>query len=147
MSGPLRDSLLAEQTAIDGLLVEMVEAPAPVDAALQNARWIRFVGALVAQLDAEDELVAALPHERDVRVLILEHRYIRGRLAELGEAARRGELATSALKSFRDVLRAHTRNDDRLLYGWVDGGLAAERRKAVFEGLTTRIERMRSSAV
>lgn len=129
--------------AIDALLGAVIYGLAnDHEGSARAERWTRFVDALVAQLDAEDELVAALPYERDVRVLVQEHRFLRARLSELGDAMRRGEPVLGALRMFRDVLLAHARNDDRLLYGWVEGALGRERRTAVREGLERRMQRV-----
>lgn len=141
---PLRDRLLAEQTTLDALLDSVIASLAEPSAPSQAfAVWPNFVRGLVAQLDAEDELVSAMPYERGARVLVQEHGYIRIRLRELDGALRRGDLRRGTLETFREILRAHARNDDRLLYRWAEDALAGERRKGVLDEVTKRVQVLR----
>ncbi|HVH46546.1 MAG TPA: hypothetical protein VM925_29595 [Labilithrix sp.] len=134
----LRDRLLAEHAGIEFLLDEVIVAVEGGASAV--VPWKRFSSALLAQIDAEDgHLVTALPDDRSARLLRHEHCYLRGRHSELGRAADRDELDAGALRDFRDVLRAHARNDDRLLYCWAETHLDERRRDIVFGALTDRL--------
>jgi len=134
----LRDGLLAEHAEIERLLDDVMRAIEERSGA--SLAWRAFSSALLAQIDAEERhLVAALSNEGSARLLRYEHCYLRGRLRELGCAVDEEQLeAPLLLKNFRDVLRAHARNDDRLLYGWAETHLNAERRDAVLDVLTER---------
>jgi hypothetical protein len=138
-STPLRDAFLEEHETLSTLLDEIVGSAERE----RDARWPCFVDALVAKLDAEDELVSAMPWEGGARVLVQEHRFIRERLTELVEVARRSPLGAGALKNFSDILRAHARNDDRILYRWADQSLSDERCSKVVGAARRRAHALR----
>jgi hypothetical protein len=137
---PLRDALVEEQETLSALLDEIVGA-SEVE---REARWPSFVDALVAQLDAEDELVSVMPWEGGARILVQEHRFIRERLGELVESARGRRLGAAALKNLSGILRAHARNDDRILYRWAERTLPDERCVAVLEAARRRTSSLQS---
>jgi hypothetical protein len=81
-------------------------------------RWVDFTTALTRQLDEEDrELIPffADSSERDVRVLVHEHRHIRDQVKELDAAVGEHLLRLSELNDFAAILRAHFRNEERML--------------------------------
>lgn len=146
MDGPsgtptaLSDALLAEHTKLETLLDDVIGGAEVLDDTRAVDAWKVFGRALLAQLDAEDRhLVAVLPDERSARILINEHRYVRSRLLELGRAVEEGTVELGALKNFRDVLRAHAKSDDRLLYRWAEAELDERQRDAILDELRTRL--------
>jgi hypothetical protein len=147
----LRETLLAEQDLIAGMLGRAVEAARRGDAEGALAAWRPFAAAIVAQIGAEERLlVASLPggHERAARVVPFEHRYLRACVAELGELlAHRGDSA-AGLRGLLDVFRAHTRNDDTLLYHWAEQHLDEPVRSEVLDASEERqaVARAASSA-
>lgn len=137
----IREGLRAEHAMIDDLLGRVIAAGEPLDPAL----WQAFVAAVTAQMAAEEvELVSRLPYARNVRILNHEHRYVRNRvreLGELGEAAGDPAARLRALRDLRDILRAHAKNEEKLLHDWADRELDEERRAVVLEGVCERIAR------
>lgn len=134
----LREGLLAEHAAVGALLDAVIASMRAYGKASEDA-WSRFADAFEAHLDAEDALAADVPYERGGRVILQEHRYLRACAKELGAAARQGQLGVDALELFRGVLRAHSRNDDRLLYAWAERELAEDARSAAVAAVTSRL--------
>ncbi len=52
---------------------------------------------------------------RESLAILQEHRYLRGRLKEIGDSLRRGDLRLENARSLRDELRAHARHEDAIL--------------------------------
>ncbi len=67
--------------------------------------------------EEERELIPFLAgvSERDVRVIIQEHRHIRDRVADLDAAFAAGHARPADLDDLAAVLRAHFRNEQRML--------------------------------
>lgn len=138
----LRERLLSEHTRLEALLERVIAATERRDDPSAAEAWHAFTGAVRAQIDAEDALlVSLLPHGRDARILSHEHRYLRGRLGELAEAGFR-DRRTGTLTDLRDILRAHARNDDRLLYRWAEEELDVAQRTAVLDAVAARLARL-----
>ena len=139
----LRSGLLHEQTLLRASLDAVVDALEGGDARTITDAWMIFDSSLVAHLDAEDgQLISFVPHERSWRLLAHEHRHIRMRLDELRRALERQELRRGPLIDLRDVLHAHARNDDRLLYTWAEAELVDPHRAAVLLALEQRLARL-----
>lgn len=134
----LRERLLAEHAAV-GALLDAVMASMRAHGRASEETWSSFADALEAHLEAEDALAAMMPYDRGGRVIIQEHRYLRACARELGEAARQGVLGVDAIETFRGVLRAHSRNDERLLYEWVDRDLAEDVRNTAAIAVANRL--------
>jgi hypothetical protein len=105
-----------DHRALESLLAQVLEAlegRTPEAPAL----WMRFDDALHAHFDQEErslvaDLVVASP--REARVLLEEHRYLRGRLAQL--RATLPAVPVDAARTFLDELHAHGANEERILY-------------------------------
>jgi hypothetical protein len=135
----IRESLRAEDARIEALLERAIAAASGGGEAGARLVWDGFAAALRARIDAEDAgIVSLLPYERSVRILSHEHRYLRGRLVELGDdGARAGR--PGVLEELRDILRAHARNDDQLLYRWAEDELDPEQRARTLEAISARL--------
>ena len=82
--------------------------------------WREFEACLRAHMEDEEQRVTpklAALRLREALAILQEHRYLRGRLKELGEALARGDLRLENARSFRDELRAHARHEDETLRG------------------------------
>jgi len=107
------------QRALD--LAELVTASgpeAPPGPGGGVARWGDLRAALLQQMDEEErELIPFLAgvSERDVRVIIQEHLHIRDRVSDLDSAFAAGHARPSDLRDLAAVLRAHFRNEQRML--------------------------------
>jgi hypothetical protein len=80
--------------------------------------WREFEVCLIAHMDDEEQRVTpklAAIRLRDALAILQEHRYLRTRMKEIGEAIERGELRLENARSFRDELRAHARHEDAIL--------------------------------
>ncbi|MBX3258276.1 MAG: hemerythrin domain-containing protein [Labilithrix sp.] len=139
----MREGFLAEHASIVALLNAVIGAVGAGDDARAAEAWRAFASGLLAHLDAEDGLlVSAPPQERGARILVHEHRFIRGCVSELERAAGRRALSRRALENLRDVLSAHLRNDDRFLYTWAEDGLGERLREAALAALGARLAAM-----
>lgn len=131
----LREGLLEEHERIAGLLEGVIEAIGTGGDV--RAAWETFEEALLAHLDAEDaQLLSALPRaeDRTSRALAEEHRHLRERTAELN-----ARLDLHGLQGLLDVLQAHARNDERLLYHWAETALDAAQQNAILDRLAMRV--------
>ena len=149
----LRETLRGEQELIAGILERVIDAARRGDAEGALVTWRRFAAALDAQIEAEERLLVANlrgehDHERAARVLPFEHRYLRACVAELGEILGHRGAAVSGLRGLLDVLCAHTRNDDALLYHWAEEHLGEPLRSEVIRASNERqaVVRAASSA-
>ena len=81
--------------------------------------WTAFEQTLLAHFELEERTMVADLMEvrpRQARILLEEHRYLRGRLAQLG--ATLPAVPVQSARTFLDELRAHGRHEDRVLYPW-----------------------------
>jgi hypothetical protein len=62
------------------------------------------------------DFLAARP--REARVILEEHRYLRGRMAQL--RASLPNLSAASARTFLDELSAHAHHEERVLYPWDD---------------------------
>lgn len=80
--------------------------------------WREFESCLNAHMDDEEQGVTPKLAAIDLReslAILQEHRYLRGRLKEIGDSLRRGDLRLENARSLRDELRAHARHEDAIL--------------------------------
>jgi hypothetical protein len=80
--------------------------------------WREFEVCLKAHMDDEEQRVTpriAAIRLREAMAILQEHRYLRARLKEIGEAIARGDLRPENARSFRDELRAHARHEEAIL--------------------------------
>lgn len=141
----LREGLLEEHVVIGRLLARVITAVESRDNDAAENAWIRFQIALLARLQAEDtQLVSALPRAYATNALVLgrEHGHLRHRVAELNAAAPHEAKHLGELRVLRDILEAHARNDDRLLYAWVEAQLGDLPRATAIDGLARRLEQL-----
>jgi hypothetical protein len=83
--------------------------------------WTNFERKLTEHFDVEErsllaDLLAARP--REARVILEEHRYLRGRMAQL--RATLPNLSAAAARTFLDELSAHGNHEERVLYRWAE---------------------------
>jgi hypothetical protein len=94
---------------------------------------------LRTHLEAEEkhllsELLRAF--EREARVLLREHHHIRTRLSALGTGFRSPTASqVDSVRNFVDELRAHAKNEERLLYQWADARLDEQVRTSAIAAL------------
>jgi hypothetical protein len=112
---------IIDQVADDKQLDDMF---ARLLTALENAdpdvlsRWQEFELCINAHMEDEEQRLTprlAAIRLREALAILQEHRYLRSRLKEIGEALARGDLRVENARSFRDELRAHARHEDAIL--------------------------------
>lgn len=138
----LRDGFLEEHGKIEDLLGQVIAAVEGKDPASTMTLWGRFRTTLLLHLEAEDgHLIPALPrvYDTNARVLGQEHQHIRTRVSELNAAGLLEAKQLVELRALRDILRAHRRNDDRLLYAWADTQLDEVERNDALSALADRL--------
>jgi hypothetical protein len=117
-----------EQVADDQRLEDMF---ACVLGALERADpgfsvlWRDFEVCLNAHMDDEEHRVIpklAAIRLREAMAILQEHRYLRARLKEIGEAVARGHLRPENARSFCDELRAHARHEESIFQRLMDEG-------------------------
>jgi hypothetical protein len=145
----LRDHLLDDHRRIEASIAQLVSACEANDQTRMQELWSDFEPRLLAHLEMEEQhLVPALLDRqgRAARVILEEHRHIRRRLEELGEALDLHQVRLDGLCAFFDELRAHAKTEDRLMYQMFDATLS-DSEKATFitnlaEALRARLERL-----
>jgi hemerythrin superfamily protein len=144
---PIRDHFLADHRRLETLVEEVLAAFEANDRQEVARLWTEFELGLLAHLEAEEvHLIPGLLRvcERDARVIVQEHRHIRTRLTELGVTVDLHTIRLDSARDFIDELRAHSKNEDRLLYRWGDAHLDESERKSLFAalaaGLRARVE-------
>lgn len=112
-----RARLAAGHDQLERLIEEILEVPRVEQERLLQL-WMPFAAILTAHLDEEDRfMIPALLRvaERDARGLVLEHRHLRSRIAQIDTAIRAGSLAPMAVRSFASEVFAHHRREHALL--------------------------------
>jgi hypothetical protein len=120
------ENLLADHEGLERLFGRLPAALAAARREQISKLWTARVGGLRRHLEAEERhfIPAYLgARKRDAWVLIQEHRHLRARLTELDAAVGLHRLRLDSTRNFVDELRAHTRNEERLLYRWADARL------------------------
>jgi len=123
MPSPIRDHFLADHQRLEDLLERLLAAFEADNREDMTRLWSELESGLCAHLHAEETYlfpVVLRTSERTARVLFQEHRHIRARLAELGVALDLHAVRLDVARGFIDELRAHARNEDRLLYSCAD---------------------------
>jgi hypothetical protein len=126
-SSPLASSHLAIEAHLSDLVVALDGGCTPAQAA---SLWTEFDRRLIEHFDIEErtlltDFLANRP--REARVILEEHRYLRGRLAQL-----RASLATisaETARTFLDELSAHSHHEDKVLYRWAESRASAPPRE------------------
>lgn len=111
----------SDHRRLEQLVEELLVALESDDAHAIASAWSRLEAELLAHFEAEEtHLIPELVRtsQRDARVIIGEHRHLRSRISELGATARRHTLRPETARNFISELRAHARNEDRLLYSY-----------------------------
>ena len=136
------DHFLADHRRLETLLERLLAAFEANDREDIAKLWTAFEAGLLTHLEAEEKhLLPALQKasERDARVLIQEHRHIRTRLEELGVGIDLHIVRLTVARDFIHELRAHAKNEDRMLYKWSDAHLDEPERAAVITALRIRV--------
>jgi hypothetical protein len=108
---------VADDQQLDDMLAQLLMALEKADPHVL-ARWREFELCLTAHMDDEEQRVTprlAAIRLREALAILQEHRYLRSRLKEIGEAIARGNLRLEIARSFRDELRAHASHEDAIL--------------------------------
>lgn len=119
----IRERLLSDHSSLERLLAEILAACEANDRERVAAAWSEFDRELLSHMDLEERcLIPSLfrADERAARTLIREHQHIRQRLLELGAAMDLHVARLDTVRAFARELGAHARNEDRLLYRWVE---------------------------
>ncbi|HVJ93862.1 MAG TPA: hemerythrin domain-containing protein [Labilithrix sp.] len=141
-SVPIRDQLLEDHAQLERLFERLLAAFAANDREEVARLWTEFELGLLGHMKAEEaDLIPMLEHAspRNARVVIQEHRHIRSRLAELGVAVDLHTLRLETARAFIDELRAHARNEDRILYQWAEERVGPAEQLSLFESLAARL--------
>lgn len=115
-------SLAPNHSVIEAQLSELVAAlDGGCPTAHATALWAEFNRMLTKHFDLEEQtlladLLAVRP--RDARVILEEHRYLRGRLAQL--RASLPDLSAETARTFLDELCAHGHHEEKVLYRWAE---------------------------
>jgi hemerythrin-like domain-containing protein len=135
----IREGFLADHRRLEALVEDLLSAFERDDRDAVARLWTALESGLLAHFEAEEtHLLPELlrKSERDARVIIGEHRHLRSRLTELGVGIDLHLVRLEMARHFVDELRAHARNEDRLLYRWADEHLGEPEQRAMLEALT-----------
>lgn len=123
---PLSSTPAPGDFAIEALYGEILVAIET--AAIDRLRelWTAFERGLTRHFEDEEgtvlaDLLASRP--REARLILEEHRYLRGRLEQLGQ--RVPNLSCETARTFLDELRAHAHHEERVLRRWTESGSAS----------------------
>lgn len=119
----VRDRLMQDHARLERILDQVLAAFEANDQEGVAASWAKFDTELLAHLDAEERfLIPSLfrANPRAAQTILEEHRHIRTRLTELGAGVDLHIVRLTTARAFIEELRAHARNEDRLLYKWAD---------------------------
>jgi len=103
----------------------IVELFAKVLAAIEQSAadvtppWSELEVVLSSHFDDEERTILAdllVARPREARVILEEHRYLRGRLAQLGGTL--PSIPRDSARTFFDELRAHGSHEERVLAQW-----------------------------
>jgi hemerythrin-like domain-containing protein len=147
LAAPIRDRFMADHVRLELILEKLYAAFAADDREAMASQWAAFETGLLAHLEAEEaDLLPALLRvsQRDVRILVQEHRHIRNRLAELGTMVELHTIRLESVRNFIDELRAHGQSEDRLLYKWAETHLDDADKKSIIDSLRLLGKRDRS---
>jgi hypothetical protein len=108
----------ADDQRLEDMLARLLDALSRADPDVRS-RWRELEAGLIAHMDDEEQRVTprlAAIRLREAMAILQEHRYLRRRMTELGEAIERGDLRLENAQCFRDELRAHARHEDAILH-------------------------------
>lgn len=108
---------VADDQELDDMFAQLLSALEKADPDVLE-RWQEFELRLTAHMEDEEQRLTprlAAIRLREALAILQEHRYLRSRLKEMGEALARGDLRLENARSFRDELRAHARHEDAIL--------------------------------
>jgi len=131
----IRDHFLADHDRLESLLDGLLAAFEADDREDAAALWTELDTGLQAHMDAEETHMIPLLREvapDDAALLLEEHASIRRRLLELSLALDLHLVRLQMARDFIDALRTHARDEDRLLYRWVDEHADEPRRASIF---------------
>jgi hypothetical protein len=117
MTEPSLANQAAADQRLEDMLARLLEALSRADLDVRS-RWRDLEACLIAHMDDEEQRVTprlAAIRLREAMAILQEHRYLRRRMTELGEAVERGDLRLENAQCFRDELRAHARHEDAIL--------------------------------
>lgn len=110
-------SLAGGHEQMERLIDDILSAPGDETEPVRSL-WLPFAAILAAHLDEEDRLlIPALVRvaERQARGLVLEHRHLRARIAQIDLAFSAGTLAARGVRAFAEEVLAHHRREGALL--------------------------------
>jgi hemerythrin superfamily protein len=149
LPGPIREAFLADHRRLEALVDQLLVAFEADDREAIAKLWTQVESGLLAHFEAEEtHLIPELLRrsDRGARVIIGEHQHLRARLAELGVGVDLHLVRLEAARHFVDELRAHARNEDRLLYSWADDQLDDDAQLATIGALRGRAPAVRASS-
>ena len=106
--------------------------------------WSELDSRLATHLEAEERyMIPALRRwrEREARAIVEEHKHIRRRMAELGQAIDLHTVRHETVCTFIDELRAHAQAEDKVLYQWADTQLSEPAKESVFSHLADALKK------
>jgi hypothetical protein len=108
---------VADDKQLDDMFAQLLASLESADPDVLS-RWQEFELSVTAHMEDEEQRLTprlAAIRLREALAILQEHRYLRSRLKEIGEALARGDLRVENVRSFGDELRAHARHEDAIL--------------------------------
>ena len=139
-----QEILRSDHARLDALFEELLDDFADGHQREIRSTWTEFDRSLLVHLDTEERFI--LPRfERvnpaETAALRAEHARIRRLLGELGVGVDLHLVRLELAREFIDLLRAHARREDTLLYLWAASDLDATARVAVARKLLPPLPR------
>jgi hemerythrin superfamily protein len=112
----------AEHSRLEATFATLLSDARRDDGPALRAQWCRFEHELLAHLKLEEREILpefARPHPAEARDLRDEHARLRAGLLELGVELDLHCLRADRVEAFVNLLRAHARREEALLYPWI----------------------------
>ena len=145
----VREAFPADHRRIERLLEQLLTAFEANDREVIARLWTGVEAGVLAHFEAEEthmipDLLRRSP--RDARGILAEHQHLRSRLAELGVALDLHLVRLETARNFVAELRAHAKNEDRVLYRSADEGLSEAAQQATVEAVRSAASAVTSSS-
>jgi len=129
-----QEILRCDHARLDALFEELLDEFADGHQGEIRSTWTGFDRSLLLHFDTEERFI--LPrfervNPEETAALRAEHAGIRKLLAELGVGVDLHLVRLELAREFIDLLRAHARREEALLYGWAARELEATARAAI----------------
>ncbi len=139
-----QELLRSDHARLEALFEELLDDFADGHQREIRSTWTEFDRSVLGHLDTEERFILPLferVNPEETAALLAEHARIRQLLGDLGVGVDLHLVRLELAREFIDLLRAHARREEALLYGWAASELDATARVAVARKLLPALPR------